>query len=78
MLQAALSGNVTQSSVDPICRKILRWQLEKGQVEKIEQVSWEDELHSTWVDELTHAAVCGVEDRVQSIAYDSDENDLTN
>ena len=55
-LQAALSSNVARSSEDPSCRKRLRWQLEEGQVDDTEQVPWEDELYSTWVDELAYAA----------------------
>ena len=56
LLHAALSGRVTQSAQDPSCRKLLRWQLEHRDEKSDDQQMWPDELHSTWVDELSMAA----------------------
>ena len=49
-LQAALCCHGERSMEDPSSKKLLRWQLENRQEGVSELATWEDELHSTWVD----------------------------
>ena len=54
-LQAALCSRIGRSSEDPSSKKLSRWLLERRQHDEPERSWWEDELHCTWVDELTLA-----------------------
>ena len=52
LIQIALSSHEAWSKDDPSSKKLHRWQLQEGLSGTIEQNLWEDELHSTWTDEL--------------------------
>ena len=57
MVRAALCSGTKRSDNDPSCRKLHRWQLEQRLEYDNDDEVCQDELHQTWVDELSQSVV---------------------
>ena len=53
LIQAALNSGARRSADDPSCKKLHRWQLEDRLRHDNDVEVWQDELHQTWVDEIS-------------------------